>query len=92
MNPEDMLIDVFANWLFTLIVSPATLIFLIQNFGIEFVFSDFVKLILEFVFIGMLPLIIVFIRKELGKLWLYFDKLGEKYCLWIDFGYSFCDD
>jgi hypothetical protein len=59
-----MLIDAFANWLFTLVVLPATLIFLIQNFGTEFVFNDFVKLILEFVFIGMLPLIIVLIRKE----------------------------
>lgn len=59
-----MLIDAFANWLFTLVVLPATLIFLIQNFGTEFAFNDFVKLILEFVFIGMLPLIIVFIRKE----------------------------
>jgi hypothetical protein len=64
LNPKDMLIDVFANWLFTLVVLPATLVFLIQNFGTEFVFNDFVKLILEFVFIGMLPLTIVFIRKE----------------------------
>ncbi len=38
--------------------------FLIQNFETEFVFNDFVKLTLEFVFIGMLPLIIVLIRKE----------------------------
>ena len=64
MNPKDMLIDAFANWLFTLVVLPASVIFLIQNFGTEFVSNVFVKLILEFVFIGMLPLIIVLIRKE----------------------------
>jgi len=59
-----MLVDVFANWLFTLLFLPLTLIFLIQGFGYEFVNNEYVKLILEFVFIGMLPLLIVFFRRE----------------------------
>ena len=59
--------DAFANWLFTLIFLPLTLIFLIQNFSFEFVDNEYVKLILEFVFIGMLPLLIVFFRGENWK-------------------------
>jgi len=62
-----MLVDAFGNWLFTLLILPLTLIFLIQNFGLEFVTNDYVKLIIEFVFIGMLPLIIVFVRRECWK-------------------------
>ena len=62
-----MLVDAFGNWLFTLLILPLTLIFLIQNFGLEFVISGYVKLILEFVFIGMLPLIIVLARRECWK-------------------------
>ncbi|MFQ6116511.1 MAG: hypothetical protein ACE5NG_20830 [bacterium] len=64
MTRKNMLVDAFGNWAFTLLILPLTLIFLIQNFELEFVTSDYVKLILEFVFIGMLPLIIVFVRKE----------------------------
>jgi len=62
-----MLMDAFGNWLFTLLFLPLTLIFLTQNFGLEFIINDYVKLILEFVFIGMLPLIILFVRKESWK-------------------------
>jgi membrane protease YdiL (CAAX protease family) len=62
-----MLVDAFGNWAFTLLILPFTLIFLIQNFGSEFVTGDYVKLILEFVFIGMLPLVIVFVRRECWK-------------------------
>lgn len=59
-----MLVDAFGNWLITLLFLPLTLILLTKNFGLEFVTNDSVKLILEFVFIGMLPLIIVFVRRE----------------------------
>lgn len=59
--------DAFGNWLFTLLFLPLTLIFLTQNFGLESVINDYVKLILEFVFIGLLPLIILFVRKESWK-------------------------
>ena len=59
-----MLLDVFLNWFFTLLIFPLTLFLLIQNFGLEFVKRDYVKLALEFVFIGMLPLLIVFFRRE----------------------------
>ena len=59
-----MLIDVLGNWLFTSLVLPLTLIFLIGDFGLEFVSSDYVKLFLEFVFVGLLPLIIVFVRRD----------------------------
>ncbi len=59
-----MLVDAFGNWLFTLLLLPLALVLLIQNFGLEFVTSNYVKLTLEFVFIGMLPLIILFVRKE----------------------------
>jgi membrane protease YdiL (CAAX protease family) len=62
-----MLADAFGNWLFTLLLLPLVSILLVQNFGLEFVASDYVKLILEFVFIGMLPLIILFLRKESWK-------------------------
>ena len=62
-----MLIDASANWLFTLIFLPLTLIFLIQNFGFEFVTNEYVKLILEFTFIGMMPLVILFVRREKWK-------------------------
>lgn len=64
---ENMLLDAFVNWFFSLLILPLTLIFLIQNFGLEFLRYDFVRLILEFVFVGMLPLIIVFIRRESWK-------------------------
>ncbi|MDH5754075.1 MAG: hypothetical protein OEY95_02550 [Candidatus Bathyarchaeota archaeon] len=67
MTRKNMLIDAFGNWLFTLLILPLTLIFLIQNFGLEFVANQYVKLILEFVFVGMLPLVIVFIRRESWK-------------------------
>ena len=63
-----MLMDAFGNWLFTLLFLPLTLIFLTQNFGLEFITNDYVKLILEFVFIGMLPLIILFVEKRTGKI------------------------
>lgn len=59
-----MLVDAFGNWLFTLLVLPLTLILLVQNFGFEFVTNDYVKLTLEFIFVGMLPLIIVLARRE----------------------------
>jgi hypothetical protein len=59
-----MLLDVSINWLFTLMVLPLTLIILIENFGLGFVTNDYVRLILEFVFVGMLPLIIVVVRRE----------------------------
>ncbi len=59
-----MLTDALGNWLFTFLFLPLTLVFLTQNFGIDFVTNDYVKLTLEFVFIGMLPLIILFVRKE----------------------------
>ncbi len=62
-----MLVDAIGNWLFTFLILPLTLIFLLQNFGLEFVTNDNIKLILEFVFIGMLPLIIVFARRESWK-------------------------
>jgi len=62
------MLDAFLNWLFTLLIFPLTLFLLIQNFGLEFVKRDYVKLILEFVFIGMLPLLIVFFRGETGKI------------------------
>jgi membrane protease YdiL (CAAX protease family) len=62
-----MLVDTFVNWLFTLVLLPLVLVFLIQNFGLELVSDDYVKLILEFVFIGMMPLIILFVRKESWK-------------------------
>jgi len=68
-----MLLDVLLNWLFTLLIFPLTLFLLIQNFGLEFVKRDYVKLILEFVFIGMLPLLILFFR-------------GEN---WKDYGFTF---
>jgi hypothetical protein len=61
---ENMLLDAFINWLFTLMVLPLTLILLIENFGLGFVTNDHVRLILEFVFVGMLPLIIVLVRRE----------------------------
>jgi hypothetical protein len=67
LTRKNMLIDAFGNWLFTLLFLPLTLILLTQNFGLEFIINDYVKLILEFVFIGMLPLIIVFVRKESWK-------------------------
>ena len=66
MGSKKMLVDVFANWLFTLLFLPLTLIFLIQGFGYEFVNNEYVKLILEFVFIGMLPLLIVFLEEKTG--------------------------
>jgi len=59
-----MLLDVLLNWLFTLLILPLTLFLLVQNFGLGFVKRDYVKLILEFVFIGMLPLLIVYFRRE----------------------------
>lgn len=59
-----MLVDAFGNWLFTFLFLPLTLVLLTQNFGLEFITNDYVKLTLEFVFIGMLPLIILFVRKE----------------------------
>jgi membrane protease YdiL (CAAX protease family) len=62
-----MLLDAFANWLFTLLLLPLALILLTQNFGLEFVTSNYVKLTLEFVFVGMLPLIILFVRKASWK-------------------------
>jgi hypothetical protein len=62
-----MLTDALGNWLFTFLFLPLPLIFLTQNFGLEFIINDYVKLILEFVFIGMLPLIIIFARKESWK-------------------------
>jgi len=49
------------------LISPLTLFLLIQNFGLEFIKRDYVKLSLEFVFIGMLPLLIVFFRGENWK-------------------------
>jgi len=64
MTRNSMLVDVIGNWLFTLIILPLTLIFLIRNFGLEFVTNDYVKLILEFVFVGMFPLIVVLARRE----------------------------
>jgi len=67
LTRKNMLIDVFGNWLFALLVLPLTSVFLIQNFGLEFVANQYVKLILEFVFVGMLPLVIVFIRRESWK-------------------------
>ena len=62
-----MLLDAIINWLFTLLGLPLTMIILIQSYGLEFVSYDLVKLVLEFVFIGMLPLIIVLVRKENWK-------------------------
>ena len=59
-----MLVDASGNWVFTFLFLPLTLIFLTKNFGFEFITNDYVKLTLEFVFIGMLPLIILFVRKE----------------------------
>ena len=64
---KNMLVDTIGSWLFTLLILPLTLIFFIQNFELEFVTDDYIKLILEFVFIGMLPLIIVFARRESWK-------------------------
>lgn len=61
---ENVLIDVFVNWFFSLLVLPITLVLLIQNFGLEFFRYDYVKLVLEFAFVGMLPLIIVSVRRE----------------------------
>ena len=52
------------NWLFALLIFPLTLFLLIQNFGLEFVKRDYVKLALEFVFTGMLPLLIASLRRE----------------------------
>ena len=54
----------FLNWLFTLLIFSLTLFLLIQNFGLEFVKRDYVKLALEFVFTGMLPLLIASLRRE----------------------------
>lgn len=62
-----MLKDAFVNWAFALLFLPLTLFFLIQNFGLEFVTNDYVGLILEFVFVGMVPLLIVLIRRESWK-------------------------
>ena len=59
-----MLLDAVVNWLFTLAVLPLTLILLVQNFGLRLGTNDYVGLTLEFVFVGMLPLIIVFVRGE----------------------------
>jgi len=59
-----MLVDVFLNWLFALLIFPLTLFLSIQNFGLEFAKRDYVKLALEFVFIGMLPLLIASLRRE----------------------------
>ncbi len=59
-----MLRDALINWFFTMAFLPLTLLLLIGNFGMEFVRLDQVKIVLEFVFIGMLPLIIVLFRKE----------------------------
>jgi hypothetical protein len=67
LTRKNLQVDAFGNWLFTLLILPLTLILLLQNFGLEFVTNDSVKLILEFVFIGMLPLIIVFARRESWK-------------------------
>jgi len=67
LTSKNMLVDAFGNWLFTLLLLPLTSVLLIQNFGLEFVTSNYVKLILEFVFIGLLPLIILFVRKESWK-------------------------
>ena len=67
LTRRNMLIDAFGNWLFTFLFLPLTSISLTQNFGLEFVINDYVKLVLEFVFIGMLPLIILFVRKESWK-------------------------
>lgn len=53
--------------MFTLLFLPLTLVFLIRNFGLEFVTTDHVKLILEFAFVGMLPLILVLVRRESWK-------------------------
>jgi len=62
-----MLVDAFVSWIFTLLILPLTLVFLIQNFGLEFISNNYIKLALEFVFVGMLPLIVVFARKESWK-------------------------
>ena len=59
-----MLVNVFLNWFFTLLIFPLTLFLLIQNFGLEFVKRYYVKLALEFVFTGMLPLLIASLRRE----------------------------
>ncbi len=62
-----MLVDAFGNWLFTLLLLPLTSVLLIRNFGLEFVTSNYVKLTLEFIFIGMLPLMILVARRESWK-------------------------
>jgi hypothetical protein len=59
-----MLLGAFINWLFTLGVLPLTLVLLVENFGLEFATNEYLGLLLEFIFVGMLPLIIVFVRKE----------------------------
>ena len=54
-----MLLDALLSWFFALLILPLTLFLLFQNFGLEFIKLDYVKLSLEFIFVGMLPLLIV---------------------------------
>ncbi|KXA94865.1 hypothetical protein AKJ36_02095 [candidate division MSBL1 archaeon SCGC-AAA259I07] len=67
LNDNKNLKDVSISWVFTLIFLPLTLFLLIQNYGLEFVTNDYIGLVLEFVFVGMVPLLIVIIRKEEWK-------------------------
>ena len=41
LTRKNMLVDAFGNWLFTLLLLPLVSILLIQNFGLEFVTSNY---------------------------------------------------
>jgi hypothetical protein len=58
------LIDVLVNWVFTLLFLPLTLLYLVNKYGADLIAFTDVKLLLELIFVGMLPLLIVWFRGE----------------------------
>ncbi|NIQ04554.1 MAG: hypothetical protein GWO20_02125 [Candidatus Korarchaeota archaeon] len=67
MNKHKNLKDASLSWTFTLLFLPITLFLLLQHYGSELVNNDCIKLVLEFVFVGMVPLLIVILRREPWK-------------------------
>jgi len=58
------LVDVLVNWVFTLFFLPLTILFLVNKYGADLIADTEVKLFLEFIFVGMLPLLMVKVRGE----------------------------
>lgn len=55
---------VLINWFFSIVSLPVVIVLLTRSYGLDFVRSDFIKLILELVFVGFVPLIIISLKRE----------------------------